>query len=245
MPGTTEVPEPNGDGGASARPAGAFARAAEDGMSGAAMLRAAGGTRGILEAMLPGLVFLVLFTVTRELWLSAVAPAVLGVLFVLARAVQRQNLGPALGGLIAIAISGLLALRTGDGADYYVPGFFTNGAYALGFLISVIVGWPAVGLVAGLAFGRHPAWRGQRRLRRLMSALTLCWAAFFLLRLAVQLPLYFAGSIEALGVTRLIMGTPMYAVLLVATAVLARGAFRACPLPADEDEAVQPEADGS
>ena len=32
-----------------------------------------------------------------------------------------------------------------------------------------------------------------------------------LLRLAVQMPLYFANAVEALGATRLIMGLPLYA----------------------------------
>lgn len=206
--------------------AAAFGQAAEDGMSGAAMLRAAGGVRGILEALVPGLAFIVLFTVTRDLWLSVIVPAALGLLFLIARAVQRQSIASALGGLAAIALSGFIALRTGDGADYYVPGFFTNGIYAAGFLISALAGWPLVGVIGGLAFQR-PQWRADRRLRRVMTIMTLAWAGFFLLRLAVQLPLYFSGQVEALGVTRLIMGTPMYVVLFVATAVLARGAFRA------------------
>ena len=32
-----------------------------------------------------------------------------------------------------------------------------------------------------------------------------------MLRLAVQVPLYFANNVEALGATRLIMGLPLYA----------------------------------
>ena len=212
-----------------------FAKVADEGLSGHGLLLAMGGWRGLLEALLPGIVFLVVFTVTGELWWSVGLPVALGLVFVVARLVARQSVMPAVSGLIAAAVSGVLALRTGAGIDYFLLGFWTNGAYALGFLVSVLIGWPAIGVVAGLVFGAKGRWRADTRVKRLMTLVTLGWVVMFLVRIAVQLPLFLAGNLEALGVTRLIMGTPMYAVVLVVTALFARAVFRAAKLTSAED----------
>ena len=56
-----------------------------------------------------------------------------------------------------------------------------------------------------------------------MRWLTLAWIAVSALRLAVQLPLYLAGNVTGLGTAKLLMGTPMQAVLLVGTFLVAKG----------------------
>ena len=51
---------------------------------------------------------------------------------------------------------------------------------------------------------------------------SLLWAALFGLRLAVQLPLYLAGAVVALGVARTAMGLPLFALGLWLTYRLVR-----------------------
>lgn len=199
----------------------------EGGISGASLLAAMGGVRGIVEALAPGLAFLVIFTATGDLWWSVSVPAALGVLFVAARLIARQSPVPAIAGLVGAIVSGVLALRTGEGADYFVLGFVTNGAYALAFLVSMLVGRPIVGVVAGLLYNTHGAWRRDARVKRWMTVATAAWIVFFALRLAVQVPLWAAGATQALGITRLLMGTPMYALLIVVTALFVRSVFSA------------------
>jgi hypothetical protein len=195
-------------------------------LDGRAVLAAIGGFRGIAEAMLPGLVFLVAFTLTKDLVLSIVVPVIVGVLFIAVRAIQRQPMAPAIGGLLGIALSAVLALLNNRPEDYYVPGFWTNGAYLAVLLVSVLVGWPLIGVIAGLLTGTGSSWRSDARLRRIYAALTLVWCGLFALRLIVQLPLYFSGSIEALGTTRLVMGVPLYAPVLVVTVLVIRSVLR-------------------
>lgn len=193
------------------------------------VLAAMGGWRGVVEAILPGVVFLLVFTVTRQLLPSVVAPALLGVVFIGVRLVQRSQVTPAIGGLIGILISALLALRTGDGKDFYLFGLWTNGAYGAFLLISVLVGWPILGVAVGFLMGEGTSWRSDRPKFRAMRMLTLVWVGFFALRLAVQLPLYVVGNVEALGVTRLLMGTPLYGVLLVASWLFVRAVYAKHP----------------
>ncbi|MGO2111959.1 MAG: DUF3159 domain-containing protein [Pseudoclavibacter sp.] len=222
---------------AEAARASALGRVVDGGVTGSSMLTAMGGVRGIIEAIVPGIAFLVIFTITKDVFWSVAVPAALGVVFIVARLVVRQTAMPAIYGLVGAVISGFLAIRSGDGIDYYLTGFWTNGAYGAAFLISVLVGWPLIGVVASLLFGAGGRWRAHARLRRWMTLVTLGWAAFFALRVAVQLPLYFAGNVEALGVTRLLMGAPMYGVLLVVTALFVRSAFRTSGFGGDDERA--------
>lgn len=211
----------------------ALGRVATEGLSGRTLLASMGGVRGLVEALAPGIAFLVIYTVTRDLVWSVAVPAALSVIFIVARLVVRQSVMPAVAGFIGAAISGFLALRSGDGSDYFVIGFYTNGAYALAFLISSLVRWPLIGVVAGLLFSSGRAWRENPQVRRWMHVATLTWVAFFAVRLAVQLPLYFTDQVVALGVTRLVMGTPMYAILIVVTALFVRSVFVTAGLSGD------------
>lgn len=209
-------------------------RLAESGqVDGRSVLSAIGGVRGVVEAMLPGLVFLVAYTFTRDLVLSIVLPLAVGVVFVVVRLVQRQPASPAIGGVLGIALSAVLALLNNRPEDYYLPGFWTNGAYFAVLLLSVIIGWPVIGVAAGFLTGSGTTWRSDRRVRRVYSALTLMWCALFALRLAVQIPLYYTGAIEALGTARLVMGIPLYAPLLVVTWLVIRSMQRSSTPAAD------------
>ncbi len=57
--------------------------------------------------------------------------------------------------------------------------------------------------------------------------LTVLWAATFLLRVAVQTPLYYADEVELLGTASLALGLPLTAVVGVATLVVLSRLHRA------------------
>ncbi|MBT9607041.1 DUF3159 domain-containing protein [Microbacterium sp.] len=192
--------------------------------TGAAVWSAMGGWRGILESVLPSLAFVVLFTVTidpetrqGDLLLSLGVSVGLALVFTIARLIAKSPPSAAIGGLFATVAAAVLALFTGRGQDNFVFGFFTNGAYGTAFLVSVLVGWPLIGLAAGYLLGEGTSWRADKRQRRVFSWLSLGWAALFAARLIVQLPLYFAGDVTALGTLKIIMGLPLFAPMLAVT----------------------------
>lgn len=190
-----------------------------------AVLAAVGGVRGIVETILPGLGFIILYTVTTQIVVSLIAPVGLGVIFLAARLIQRSAVTPVIAGLVSIALSAALVLFSGRGQDYFVAGFWTNALYGGVLLISVLAGWPIIGLIVGVMVGEGVQWKRRPTTYRGMQALTLLWVAMFGARLAVQLPLYFAGNVEALGVARLAMGLPLYAPVLILTWLVARALF--------------------
>jgi Protein of unknown function (DUF3159). len=124
-----------------------------------------------------------------------------------------------------VGASAILALVTGRGEDNFIPGLITNGAFSLALLVSMLVGWPLVGLIAGFLMEDGVAWRAHRPRFRAMQLITGLWFVMFAARLAVELPLYFAGDIEGLAIAKLLMGIPLYAPLLLVTWFVVRAVF--------------------
>lgn len=175
------------------------------------LLAAAGGVRGIAESVLPGLVFLVMFTLNRQLMPALIASVAVAVIFLVARLVQRTPLTQALAGIIGVALSAFIAMKTGKAQNYYVTGFYTNAAYIAAMVVSIFVRWPVLGLLFGYARNEGLRWRAQPARMRAYRAATWVLVAVMAFRLAVQLPLYYANNVDALGAMRLIMGVPLYA----------------------------------
>ena len=221
---------------AAARRAGFSPAADGEPISGHALLAAMGGIRGLVEAVLPGLVFLVTYTLTRDLIPSLVAPVVIGVVMAALRVAARQTVTQAVGGLVGIGISAVLALLSGKPEDFYLSGFWINGAYGGALVISIVVRWPLIGLAVGFLVGDGVNWRSDPSKRRVLTLLTALWAGLFLLRLAVELPLYYTGNVAWLGATKLLMGIPLYAPLLIVSWLMVRSVYRPSTPPVGEAE---------
>nr|WP_304659802.1 DUF3159 domain-containing protein [Arthrobacter sp. zg-Y1116] len=186
------------------------------------VLKSVGGVRGLAEAIVPGLLFTLLYTVGAELNVSLGAAVAAAAVFSAANLLQRRPLMQSLTGVAGVAICAFVALRSGDGATYFVPGFYLNGAYILAFLISIAVKWPVAGLLFGMIRGENLDWRAAPV--RLKAYTWASWiiVAVFALRLAVQLPLFLADNVAALGTMRLAMGVPLYALGLWLAWVVSR-----------------------
>lgn len=200
------------------------------------VLRSAGGIQGIAESILPGLVFLIAFTIDREnLAMAVTASLAVAAVFTVARLVQRKPLTQALAGFIGVGLSAWLATSTGKAENFYVLGFFTNVGYILAMSISVAVRWPIAGLLFGFIRNEGLEWRKDPKRIRAYSIGTWVIVAVLVLRLVVQVPLYFMGEqgLAALATTRLIMGAPLYILGIWIAWLITRPA----PVPAAAPEA--------
>jgi Protein of unknown function (DUF3159) len=174
---------------------------------------AVGGPLGIAESALPAAAFVLTYTITGQETRPAVIAAVaLGVVFAVARIVRGQTVQFALAGLGGLALSAYVVSRTGRAGDFFLPGLLANAGYALAYLISIAVRWPLLGIIVAALRGGDMSWRKDPKQVRLYSLASWVWVALFSLRLAVQLPLYLADAVTALGVARIAMGVPLFAV---------------------------------
>ena len=177
------------------------------------LAEAVGGVLGIAESVLPSAAFVATYTATGQQTQPALIAAVaLGAVFGIARLVRKQTAQFALAGLAGIAISAFVVSRTGRAEDFFLPGLLANAGYALAYVISIAVRWPLLGVVIETASSRGTEWRQDPARVRAYSRASWVWVGLFSLRLAVQLPLYLAGAVVALGVARVAMGVPLFAV---------------------------------
>ena len=181
------------------------------------LLAAIGGWRGVLESLLPATVYLTVYVITKDARLSAIAPLVLAAIAIVWRLLRKEPLVAALSGVIGVVVCVAAVMFSGEGSSYFVPGFYINGAWILAHAISLIVGWPLVGLLFGVFRGSLTEWRGVAKLKHAAIVVTVIWIVVFAARLAVQLPLFFADQTGALGVARLVMGVPLFALAVLFT----------------------------
>lgn len=189
------------------------------------LAEAVGGPRGVVEAIAPGLVFVVAYVLTGNLLVPLVLSLVSALGATVARLVARTPVTQALSGLVGVLVGVLWAWQSGRAEDYFALGLWTNAAYAAGLLLSVVVRWPAVGVVVALLRSESFAWRSDPALRgryRRYGAATWLWVGMFAARIAVQLPLYLQAEVAWLGTARLVMGVPLWGLTLWATWVLLR-----------------------
>ncbi|MEV7803362.1 DUF3159 domain-containing protein [Microbispora sp. NPDC088329] len=206
----------------------------------AQMSKALGGRRGIVEAAVPTIAFTGTWVGTNELKASLIVGIASAVVLLLLRLAQRTTPQFVLNSLVGIGIGAFFATRTGDAKDVFLPGILYNGGYAAGMLLSIVVRWPVVGFLIGSVTGDPTAWHNDPALVRLCSRLTWLLMLPCLLRVVVQLPLYWADQVTALGVAKIALGWPLQVAALAAMVwVLARGRT---PIEPDLQQPAQPTA---
>ena len=184
---------------------------------------AVGGPLGMAETSLPAVAFVVAYTASGSNTNTAAIVAVaLALVLSVARIVRRQSPIYALSGLVGVGFAAFVATRSGRAENFFLPGLLANAAYASAFLISLAVRWPLVGIIVTKLDGEDNGWRSDPLRVRAFVRATWLWAAVFGLRLAVQLPLYLAGAVVALGVAKTAMGLPLFALGLWLTWLLVR-----------------------
>ena len=235
------------------RRAGGLAQAGAEDFS---LAQAIGGVRGAAETLVPGVLFVLTYTLLRDLTIALAVSVGAALLAIVLRVLTRSAPSQALSGAAGVAICAGFALVSGEARNFYLPGFLLNVGYGLLCLVSTLplrrfrlpgtqrhVGpgpYPVIGLLLGPLTGEGLAWRRVPARLRVYQRVTWLWAGFFLLRLIVQVPLYLADLVGALGAARLAMGPPAFALMVWVSWLLLRAVPRAVPHqveePADADE---------
>jgi hypothetical protein len=183
-----------------------------------------GGPRGAIEVALPIAVFTLVYVVLDELRPAVVAGVVVALVLFAVRLVQRSSTYFVRNGLVAIGFAALFASLTGRAEDAFLPGILQSAAVALALGASIVLRRPAMGYVIGAVLGDTDGWRANPAIVRLASRLTVVALLPMVVRVAVQLPLYLAGEVGWLGVSRIVLGWPLSLVAFaVGAGILARG----------------------
>ncbi|PSK67113.1 hypothetical protein B0E53_00935 [Micromonospora sp. MH33] len=193
-----------------------------------------GGWRGLVESSIPVVVF-VIANVVGDLRPAVIASVAVALLIAGLRLAQRRPVRHAVNGLVGIAIGAAIAWRTGNERDFYLPGILYGIGYGLALLLSAAIKQPLVGWIWSVLVAKgRSEWRDDPRLVRTFTQLTVLWGVVWLAKVGVQAGLYLAHQDTALGVARLALGYPPYALLLLITVWVVRRVTRETaptPLP--------------
>ena len=192
------------------------------------LTRALGGWRGIIDSGVPTTLFVIAYlatgsNLTVSIWIAVGG----GVLIALWRLMRRESLQQIVAGLLGVGVSAFVASRTQTGEGYFIPGLLQNAGYGIAFLVSILIGWPLVGVIVGFLTGRGVKWRADRDLKRAYAAASWIWVGLFGLRIAVQWPMYLAGWVGALGIAKVLMGVPLFIAAGYFTYLVLRPTFEA------------------
>jgi hypothetical protein len=179
-----------------------------------------GGVRGVLESSIPIAVFIIVnFWSLRAAMIVSIASALL---IAVIRLLHRQTIRHAVNGVFGVAIGVAFAWKTGSAKDFYLPGIILSAVYGLAMIASVLIRRPLVGWIWSLLIaGGSTRWQDRPPMVRLFSRLTLLWAGTYLVKVGIQTWLFGnTGAHDpgtALGIARLALGYPPYALLLALT----------------------------
>jgi hypothetical protein len=195
----------------------------------AELARRLGGLRGSVETAAPLVVFTVAYLTTDDTRTAVLSALTAAAVAYGLRLLRRSETTFALQGLVGIVVAAVFVSITGEAESAFLPGLLQSGAWALLLGVTLLVRWPAAGFVIGAILHDLTGWRCNPAMFRLANRLTVVLLAPMVIRLGVQIPLYLAGEVGWLAVSRVALGWPLQAATLaVAGLILLRGKT---PLP--------------
>jgi hypothetical protein len=170
-----------------------------------------GGIRGMAEAAVPGVVFAIAYPLSKQDLGLTVAIALGSALVVLVLGlIQHRPPLMAISGFLGVAVMAAIAVWRHDARLFYWLSLYKNAAYAVLYLVSILVRWPLLGVVLGPLLGEGMRWRKDRRRLRAYTLASWVWFAMFAFRYLVQHAFYERDQVTRLGFANLLLGIPLF-----------------------------------
>ncbi|MDQ2846243.1 MAG: DUF3159 domain-containing protein [Actinomycetota bacterium] len=178
-----------------------------------------GGMGGMVDSAVPVIVFVIVNVLASLGWAigAAVAAAAAIAAFRLGR---KEPVGQALGGLLGVGVAALIARKTGHAKGFFLLGIWSFVVYGAALLLSIVFRWPLVGLIWENLNGRGNAWRKDKKLVRKYDLATGLWVLMCAGRFVLQHWLYDTDQVGWLALARIVMGYPLFIVVIVGTVLI-------------------------
>ena len=200
------------------------------------LLAQMGGLRGLLDSALPATVFVLANLVgDGDLTIPIVLSLIAGLLVVALRRARGESVQQAFSGFFGLAIAVLFARATGTGEGFFLPGIISTALTGVAFLVSLLIGKPAVAYALTAYDPRYAAWKVHEPLRRACRLATAFWTFTFFVRSGVAYFVYTRDG-DNDGLLLIVVNAVKWP-LIVGAVVLTVVLVRRAGLPADEPDA--------
>jgi hypothetical protein len=170
----------------------------------------------LLDSFLPLLIFLVLnplLGVDAALWGSLVVAG----LFAIVRILKKESLVYALGGLGGVLLAGLFVKLSGSESGFFLPGLISGAITVVLCTVSVVMNRPLVAWTSFIARRWPLNWYWHPKVLPAYNEVTIIWAVAFSARLVFEFWLFQREAVNALGITKILLGWPFTVILLIAS----------------------------
>jgi hypothetical protein len=180
----------------------------------------------MVDVGLPWIAFTLVYGFSdRNLKLALIVAISAAAVVAVFRLVRRKPIASVIAGFIGVLISAWTAHHTGQAQDAFLPGILLNAGYGLVYLVTIVTRYPLFGLLYGVITQTWLSWRSDPDLFRGLNRVTIVFASQVAIRLIVMVPLYLAHNVDALGIAKIGLGLPFYAVTLWAAYAVLRNSM--------------------
>lgn len=187
-----------------------------------------------IDALFPPLIFFLVYRFST-LEIAAGLTLVYIVCLIGYRVLKKHTMKYVFVGTGGVLLSIGFSALSGDAIHYYLPGLISTGLIVFGTLISLIIKKPLAALASHITRGWPIQWYLRDDIRPAYRNVTILWAVYFFVRLAIQVPIYLMGAFDLYFFINNVLGWPMNIVLLIVTYVIGIRGLRKLSGPSVEE----------
>lgn len=193
------------------------------------LARLLGGGRAAIEGSIPPIAFLVAWLASGgELLTAVVWSLVASTATLVVAIVGRRKPRAVLIGMLATIVAAMVAYYTGEARNFFLIQLLSNAASALAWAVSIIVGWPFLGVIVGGLIGTRTRWRKDPVLLRAYRRASWVWVMQYVIRVVVFSLLWWLDEATWLAIMRVALTYPL---IVACVAVSGWVLFASIPKP--------------
>lgn len=174
------------------------------------LARLLGGGKAAIEGSIPPVVFLAAWLISGGELLTAVIWSLIASVVTLSYAmIERRKPRAVLIGMLMTVIAAMIAYYTGEVRNFFLIQLLSNAASALAWVVSILVGWPFLGVIVGGLIGTKTRWRKDPVLLRAYRRASWIWVMQYVIRVIVFTVLYVLNETTWLAIMRAALTYPL------------------------------------
>lgn len=174
------------------------------------LARLLGGGKAAIEGSVPPVAFLIAWLASGGELLTAVIWSLIASAATLVYAlVERRKPRAVFIGMLMTVLAAMIAYYTGEARNFFLIQLLSNAASALAWTVSIVIGWPFLGLIVGGLIGTRVRWRRDPVLLRAYQRASWIWVAQYAIRVAVFTVLYALDETTWLAIMRAVLTYPL------------------------------------